>query len=179
MSLIRLDDSERVLECNSGRTPALFCQGKPITLNHAVVADLIVRAETSGGDLRLCLHQGPEENFHDMIIVQHGGGYYRPHRHMDKDETWHMLHGRAGVFVFDKDGAVTDAQILSPDENFLYRVGNAQYHTLVLLTPTVVRRESRPGPFMGPGDSLFAPWAPDGSDAAIASAYLERLKSLL
>jgi cupin fold WbuC family metalloprotein len=179
MSLIRLNDSERVLENRSGRTPALFCQGKPITLDRALIADLIARAEDSGGDLRLCLHQGPEENFHDMIIVQHGGGYYRPHRHLDKGETWHMLHGRMGVFVFDETGAVTDAKILSPDANFLYRVGNAQYHTLVPLTSIVAYHESKPGPFMGPGDSLFAPWAPDGSDAAIVSTYLERLKSLL
>lgn len=176
MSLVRLDDPERVRADRSGRTPAYFCRGKPVTLARDTVEQLIAEARRSGGDLRLCVHEGPQENFHDMIIVQHAGGYYRPHRHGDKGETWHILHGRMAVFVFDEAGAVIDATILSPDANFLYRVGNAQYHTLVPLTDIVAYHESKPGPFQGPGDSLFAPWAPDGSDGPVATEYMERLK---
>lgn len=179
MSLVRLEDPDRIRADRTGRTPAYFCRGKPITLDRTVIEQLIAEARTSGGDLRLCLHEGPQETFHDMIIVQHAGGYYRPHRHHDKGETWHMLHGRMAVFVFDDDGKVVDEVILSPDANFLYRVGVAQYHSLIPLSDVVAYHESKPGPFQGPGDSIFAPWSPDGSDSAAKAAYMSHLMAKL
>lgn len=184
MSLVRLSDKAVVRRDDSGRSPAFFCMTKPLALDGATVAALAAEARTSGRDVRLCLHEGPDARFHDMIIAQHKGGYYRPHRHADKGETWHMLAGEMGVFSFAEDGTVLDARRLSPYSEtgggqFLYRVGDAMFHTLLPLSALVVYHESKPGPFTGPGDSIFAPWAPDGSEPEAASTFLSRLMSLL
>lgn len=161
----------------SGRTPAFFCKTKPLAVDTSTIDELVAYARRTGGDVRLCLHEGPHERFHDMIIAQHSGGYHRPHRHMDKGETWSILAGAMQAFVFDDDGGIIDARRLSAEGQFLYRVGDFQFHTLVPLSDIVVYHESKPGPFTGPGDSQFAQWAPDGSDPAATRDYLARLMS--
>ena len=54
----------------------------------------------TGENVRFSLHGGPEDQFHEMIIFQHGNLYYPPKKHLLKDKSFHMLDGEMGVFVF-------------------------------------------------------------------------------
>ena len=177
MTTVRTDD-DRICRLDlAGRSPAFFCLTTPLAVDGTTLEMLLAYARDSGTDVRLCLHQSPQDHFHSMLIVQHKASYHWPHRHIDKGETWHMVAGELGAFVFDDVGGIIDARRLSPAGQFLYRIGDGQFHTVVPLTDLVVYHESKPGPFRGSDDSIFAPWAPNGGDSA--AAYLAALLAAL
>jgi len=138
-----------------------------------------VAAGLNGKNLRLCLHEGPEALFHDMVILEHPGNYYRPHKHLKKGESFHILEGSMGIFVFDQQGQVIDACVLDPQGSFLYRIDTDMYHAVMPLSDPVIYHESKPGPFTGDGDSVFPAWAPEGRDPGEVEGYTDFLRSML
>ncbi len=76
-----------------------------------------------------------------------------------------------GVFVFDGGGNVVDAGVLEAQGTFLYRIDVDMYHAVMPLSDLVIYHESKLGPFTGEGDSVYPPWAPDGSDADEVKEY--------
>ena len=177
-SLIRLDDSEAVRLDSSGKSLAYFCRRKPVAVTKELVADLVARGAGTGQGIRLCLHEGQDALLHDMIVVQYGGQYFHPHEHLEKSESYHMIEGAMGLFVFDDDGKVVDACRMDTSNITVYSVGAGTYHTNFPLTDVAVYHESRPGPFKG-GDSVLAPWAPDEKDGDAARRFVEELTRLL
>lgn len=179
-SMIVLGDSGRVRLDDRGRSRAYFCLRKPVGAGQELIVELKALARTLGGwNVRVCLHESPEATFHDMIILEHRGRYYRPHKHTAKGETYHMIEGEMAAFAFADDGAVTDACRLSPQGNFVYRVGADMYHAVMPLTDVVIYHESKPGPFTGDTDSIYPPWAPAHGNQDDAGTYTEELLRLL
>jgi len=177
-SLIRLDDGEAVRLDTGGKSPAYFCLRKPVAVTLDLIADLVARGVKIGEGIRLCLHEGPDALLHDMIVVQYAGQYFRPHKHLEKGESYHMIKGEMGVAIFDDEGKVVDICRMDTSDITVYGVGTGMYHTNFPLTEAVVYHESRPGPFTS-GDSVFAPWGPDGDDEAEASRFVAELTRLL
>jgi cupin fold WbuC family metalloprotein len=177
-SLIRLDDDEAVSFNDSGKSPAYFCLRKPVAVTRELVADLVTRGAGSGKGIRLCLHEGLEALLHDMIVVQYTGQYFRPHKHLEKDESYHMIEGEMGVVIFDEGGKVVDACRMDTSNTTVYGVGTGMYHTNFPLVDVVVYHEIRPGPFV-PGDNVFASWGPDGEDEEAAREFVAELTRLL
>ena len=175
LSSIDLSDPSSVQRVE-GRSLAFFCKKKPVRVDGRLVAELKqIAAGLDGKNLRLCLHEGPEALFHDMLILEHKGNYYRPHKHLAKGESFHIIEGSMGIFVFDEPGRVVDACTLEPQGDFLYRIDTDMYHAVMPLSELVIYHESKPGPFTGEGDSLFPSWAPDGSDADELRRYTDSL----
>ena len=177
-SLIRLDDGEAVGLDAGGKSPAYFCLRKPVAVTRELIADLAARGAGTGKGIRLCLHEGPDATLHDMIVVQYAGQYFHPHEHLEKSESYHMIEGAMGLFVFDDDGKVVDACRMDTSNITVYSVGAGMYHTNFPLTDVAVYHESRPGPFV-PGDSVFAPWGPDGEDEKAAREFVAELAEVL
>ena len=178
-SSVFLDDYESVRFDDTGRSAAYFCKRTPIKVDAELISELKMAAERLGSNnLRLCLHDSPGATLHEMINLEFRGNYYRPHKHRGKGESYHLIEGSMGAFVFDEDGRIIDANVLEPNNGFLYRVGEEMYHAVMPLSDLVIYHETRLGPFLN-GDSLFAPWAPDGSDVLEATKYTEELRSLL
>jgi len=179
LSSIHLHDSRSVQRAE-GRSLAFFCKRKPVRVDRELVSELKrVASELNGKNVRLCLHEGPEARFHDMVIVEHPGNYYRPHKHLEKGESFHILEGSMAVFVFDEQGQVVDACVLEEQGNFLYRIDTDMYHAVMPLSDRVVYHESKPGPFTGAGDSVFPAWAPEGCDPDEVRRYTDFLRSTL
>jgi cupin fold WbuC family metalloprotein len=177
-SLIRLDDGEAVGLDTSGKSPAYFCLRKPVAVTRELIADLVAEGAESGKGIRLCLHEDPDALLHDMIVVQYGGQYFRPHKHLEKSESYHMIKGEMGVVIFDDEGKVVDACRMDTSNTTVYGVGTGMYHTNFPLTDVAVYHESRPGPFVS-GDSVFAPWGPDGEDEDATREFVAELTWLL
>ena len=177
---ISLRDSENVVLDTKGRTDAFFARQESLVLDKTVVEQLKTYAKDhGGGNVRFCLHTGPESLFQQMIIMEQQGNYYRPHKHLSKGEAFHMIEGVMGVFLFDDNGEVSNVVRLDPAGNFIFRVGTGIYHAVMPLTSYVVYHECKPGPFLGNQDSIWAHWAPDGCDTVVAEAYSARLKDVL
>jgi len=134
-----------------------------------------VAASRNNTNVRLCLHKDPDAAFHEMINLEHAGKYYKPHKHPSKGESYHIIEGSMAFFVFGQDGEVLDANILDAKNSFMYRVDLDTYHALIPLSDLLIYHESKPGPFIREGDSLFPDWAPNDTDPESSKQYTREL----
>lgn len=125
---------------------------------------------------RLCLHRDKSEAVHEMLIVLAGDVYIRPHRHLNKTESFHLIEGRASVVFFDETGQVERNVRLSRDRGdaFLYRIGAPVYHTQLIWSDFVVFYECTRGPFLAE-ETEYASWAPE-EGASKVGPYMAGLR---
>lgn len=112
---------------------------------------------------RICLHQSPSENIHEMLIALHKGTYIRPHRHEKKVESYLVLEGKADLVFFTETGEVKSVVRMgdpSTKSTFFNRVPNRVFHMFVPRSEYFVFKETTNGPFDITGTE-FAPWAPE------------------
>jgi cupin fold WbuC family metalloprotein len=113
--------------------------------------------------IRLCAHRDIEDRLHEMLIVHLEETYIRPHKHLGKSESFHLIEGLVDVVVFDDAGAITQVIEMgdyASGRHFYYRLADPLYHTLVIRSEFVVFHESTTGPF-NRSDIIFAEWAPE------------------
>lgn len=109
---------------------------------------------------RICLHKNDEEMVQEMIIAFCKDSYIRPHRHIDKSESYHIIEGRIEIIFYNDNGIEIDKVILSDkmDEHpFLFRISNSDWHTVVPKSDFVIIHEVTKGPF-NKNSSEFADW---------------------
>lgn len=107
-------------------------------------------------------HAGNEDNPHRFLNVMARGTYVAPHRHLRprKSETFLLLEGRAGIFLFDDAGKVVQAEVLDGVRRLGADLAPGVWHTLAVLTPFAVIFEVKPGPYQESSDKDFPAWAP-------------------
>ena len=109
---------------------------------------------------RICLHKNDEEMVQEMIIAFCKDSYIRPHRHIDKSESYHIIEGRIEIIFYNDNGIEIDKVVLSDkmDEHpFLFRVSNSAWHTVVPKSDFVIIHEVTKGPF-NKNSSEFPDW---------------------
>jgi len=127
---------------------------------------------------RFCLHQNDQSKVHEMVIAFCQDSYMRPHKHHHKTESFHVIEGELLVVFFDEEGKITRSIHMQPVQQggcFLYRLSNDLWHTVIPLSEYVVIHEVTNGPFIKE-DSMFAPWAPDGSDQQAVQNFIMNIK---
>ena len=127
--------------------------------------------------IRFCAHQDVNDAVHEMLIVHLQGAYVRPHKHLRKTESFHVIEGLGDVVIFDEAGHITDVIRVgeyASGERFYYRMAEARYHTILIRSEVLVFHETANGPFRR-SDAAFAPWAPEEMDAA-AGEFMQRLE---
>jgi cupin fold WbuC family metalloprotein len=125
---------------------------------------------------RLCAHKDEGDLFQEMFIVHTKDTYVRPHKHLSKSESLHVLEGQADVLIYDEAGAVARAFRLgdyASGRRFYYRIPPGIYHSLIIRSGAFVFHEATTGPF-DRSKSAFAPWSPEESDGAAVAAFLKR-----
>ena len=127
--------------------------------------------------IRICAHPDTADRLHEMLIVHMRGAYVRPHKHLQKSESVHIIEGEVDVVFFDDAGAVAEVVRMGDygsGRKFYYRVGGARYHTLLIASEFLVFHEVTNGPFRR-ADTVFAPWGPEEADPAACAAFQERV----
>ncbi|WP_305047064.1 WbuC family cupin fold metalloprotein [Geoalkalibacter sp.] len=123
------------------------------------------------------LHAGYDEPCQRLLNAVEPGSYIRPHRHLDppRPETFVIMRGRLGVFVFREDGHIEHTLILARDgAAHGVDLPAGAWHTVLALETGTVFFETKPGPYLPLDDKDWAPWAP--AEGSVESAgYLERL----
>jgi cupin fold WbuC family metalloprotein len=166
----------------SAQGPGVYVAGEDaVALSREDCAFLIAEAPTTEkGRTRICTHRDAGDALQEMFIALADGSYLRPSVHR-RDESIHVLEGRAAYLFFDEAGEVTEILQLgafgSADRSFYCRIPKGTYHALVVQSDTLLVHEATEGPF-DPGDTAFAVWAPEESDTAGADAYMRRLEAL-
>lgn len=131
--------------------------------------------------MRICTHRDVSDNIHEMIIVHYRDVYVKPHKHLNKIESFHILEGLVDVILFDDDGGVSDIIPMgdyASGKIFYYRISDPIYHTLVIRSEVLVFHEITNGPFKK-SDTQFAPWAPQETDSLGVKKFMEDLSKLV
>ena len=127
--------------------------------------------------VRLCAHKDIDDKVHEMLIVHTKDTYVRPHKHLTKSESFHVIEGSVNVVIFDEVGGIAEVIQMgdySSGRRFYYRLSEACYHTLLISSDFLVFHETANGPFRR-SDTIFASWAPDENDTAAQKQFMERL----
>lgn len=130
--------------------------------------------------IRICAHKDITENIHEMIIVHEKSCYVRPHRHLNKTESFHIIEGKAEIILFNEDGSI-DQSISMGDITsglkFFYRLPPFRYHTILIQSDVLVFHETTNGPFRFE-DTKLAPWSPDEKDTDSVFHYMQMLRNI-
>jgi cupin fold WbuC family metalloprotein len=129
---------------------------------------------------RLCTHPDPSSDLHEMLIVHHREAYVRPHKHLGKPESFHLIEGTAQVVIFDDAGQIRDVLDMAPyghGKLCYYRMPDEVFHTILITSEWLVFHETTAGPF-DPSRTAFPDWAPDGSDESVVQSYMARIAAL-
>ena len=160
----------------SAKSLSFFCTGEVVLVDGAMIDQLVETSEVNGQvNVRICLHASPYDTFHEMLILEHKGHCYGPHKHLNKGESWHFIRGKIAVFTFDDEGRAKDHIIIGADHHLVGRIGIGQWHMVVPLTKFAIYHESKPGPYLGNSDSVFPDWGPDRDDDAAVREYVDKL----
>lgn len=117
---------------------------------------------------RLCLHDSPESVHQQMLIAVHRDSYLRPHYHVGKTETYHVVEGSALIVFFTDDGSpetFVEIGAVSAPTNVSYRVQPLVTHTFLIRSEWVVYWEVTQGPF-DTSKTKFPDWSPAADDIA-------------
>src|SRR2546430_2225313 len=120
-----------------------------VTLTRDDVAELKARASRNARRrIRVCAHRSVDDAVHEMLIVMMRGCYIRPHKHVGKSESFHVVEGAVDVVVFDEEGSVTKVLPLgdyASGGEFYYRSDIALYHTVLIRSADAVLHQTPPG----------------------------------
>ena len=108
--------------------------------------------DAPGATVRINLHPGRDAPVHDMIIAQSAGGAPFVHKHLAREETYHMIEGSMRLQFFDEAGKPADSHLLGAIGTglpLIVRVPKGVWHATQPTTSFAVFHESRPGPFDG------------------------------
>ena len=145
----------------------IYAGGGIVSVDAAAIAQLKQDATGNARQrIRLCTHPTVDDLLHEMLIVHEKNVYVRPHKHLGKSESFHVIEGDVDVVIFDDAGSV--AQMIrmgayGSGRHFYYRLAEPLFHTLLIRSAVLVFHEVTNGPFRREG-TVFAPWAPVDTD---------------
>ena len=128
--------------------------------------------------IRLCAHLNEKDSTQEMFIALAKETYIRPHKHLNKPESLHVLEGSADVVFFDDAGNIIKIISLSDPHSkscFYYRIDEPIYHTFIINTDIFIFHETTQGPFKKT-DSINAPWSPVENDFDKIDKFVANLK---
>ncbi len=128
---------------------------------------------------RICCHPNESDALHEMIIALHNSVYIRPHRHLGKSESFHLIEGHILIVLFDINGLVVKVISLNKgqqDSSVFYRLNSSVFHTVIVVSEMAVFHESTNGPF-NVEETEFPEWAPAPNDLDAVRIYKKVLST--
>jgi cupin fold WbuC family metalloprotein len=159
------------------RSKATFNQDWLIDIGKGEIQDL-KKSIVAPKPVRICMHDSPEAALHEMLIVHQKDAYVRPHKHINKSESFHIIEGEMDVFIFDGEGKITQKVSMgdyNSGKSFCYRLSTSEYHTVLPTTEYVVFHEVTNGPFRRE-DTIFGEWSPGEGEVEAVKSFIISLK---
>ena len=128
---------------------------------------------------RVCSHLNNKDKIHEMFIFHKKGAYVRPHKHINKLESFHLISGRVTIIFFDNNGnpkQVIKMGDYKSGKTFYYKIYKSFFHT-VLIEKDVLFHEVTSGPFKQ-NKTIYAKWSPEEKDSKEVKKYLLKLKKI-
>lgn len=127
---------------------------------------------------RICIHRSPDAPIHEMIIALGRNSYIRPHKHLGKPESFHLIEGRADAIFFDDAGEITDVIELAANGSTFYHTTEGRYHMQIVRSSALVFHEVTSGPFRRE-ETVFADWSPSDESPDEVTKFLAAVESKL
>ncbi len=127
--------------------------------------------------MRLCTHQSIEDKVHEMLILHEKDTYVRPHKHLNKSESFHIIEGIGDIILFNEEGCISEIIRMgdySSAYKFYYRISAPYYHTLLIRSEFLIFHETTNGPFKR-SDTIFPSWAPDEEDGVGQKSFMKQM----
>ena len=160
----------------------LFATDAIVQIDASDIAELKQKAKQNPRRrIRICVHSDIRDSIHEMLIVHEKSCYVRPHKHINKTETFHIIEGVADIILFNEEGHIDQSIPMgsfNSGRKFFYRLPPFRYHTLLIHSDVLVFHEITNGPFM-PEETIWAPWSPEETDLNAVSRYMAKLKNLI
>jgi cupin fold WbuC family metalloprotein len=156
----------------------LYAEDRIVKVDRQDIEFLVARAAKNPRQrIRLCAHKDVNDKLHEMLIVHARDCYVRPHKHLAKTESFHIIDGVVDIVLLDETGRIIEVVPMggySTGRKFFYRLADPYYHTLLIRSDHVVFHEITNGPF-DRGDTMFAPWSPELEDVSGAARFMKEL----
>jgi cupin fold WbuC family metalloprotein len=127
--------------------------------------------------IRLCTHLNQDDLLHEMLIIHEKNIYVRPHKHLGKSESTHIIEGLVDIVLFDNEGGIERVISMgdyASGKTFYYRMEVPIFHTLIIRSKVLVFHETTNGPF-DRSSTLFPPWAPEDGDVNSVATFMSDL----
>ena len=158
---------------------SVFYQNKKndiLEINKKNIAFLRKKKNLINKKSRVCSHLNSSSKIHEMIIFHKKGAYVRPHKHLNRFESFNLIFGEIDIILFNYSGKPIKKIIMgtySTGKTFYYRMQKPFFQTLIIKSDSLFQ-EITSGPF-DPKDTLKAKWSPDESNKKEISKYLIKL----
>lgn len=156
----------------------LYATDAIVRVSRREIAELVARGEANPRKrVRLCTHKDVKDKLHEMLIIHTKDTYVRPHKHLGKCESLHVIQGVVDVVLFDDEGRVGEVVPMGEYGSgrvFYYRLCDSCFHTLRIISDHLVFHEVTNGPF-DRAETIFAPWGPDDGDKPAVSRFMQKL----
>ena len=134
----------------SGKSDAYFLK-KKIKFNQIFFKKFLKFAKRDKKNIRICCHKNINSKLHNMINIMFKiNNEAIPHKHIYKDEVYHILYGEIEVVIFNKK----KEKIILNNKNKLIRIEKNTFHLVRSRTNVSIFHEIRQGPFLK-NDSIF------------------------
>lgn len=127
--------------------------------------------------IRFCMHRDVSDPVHEMFILHSKKTYIRPHKHPNKDLSYHIIEGVADMIVFDEEGQILDIIALGEygsRRNYFYRLNKVSYYVPLIYSDFLLFRETTNGPFKL-SDTIYAPWAAERDNPTAIEEFQREL----
>lgn len=115
---------------------------------------------------RVCAHRKVADKVHEMLISLTRDAYIRPHRHLGKSESFHVIEGLIDVVIFDDMGRIQHVISMTDFLSggvFYYRLADPLFHTVMIRSEVAVFHETTMGPF-DKQNTVYPSWSPHEED---------------
>ncbi len=126
---------------------------------------------------RICIHKSSSDKLHEMLLTLQKGSYVRPHKHINKAESFHIIQGTGFIIIFDDESRIHDVTQLGDYNSgkiFYYRLDAPFYHMVIVTSDELVFHETTTGPF-NKEDTIFPSWSPNEDDIREIKKFLEKM----
>ena len=163
--------------------PEVFITCEDITKVNAQDLEFLKRKASSNERrrVRLCAHKDIQDQVHEMLIVHSRDAYVRPHKHINKSESLHVIEGRAYAVIFDEAGGISEVIQMGESGSgltFYYRIAESVYHMLLITSDFFVFHEAVQGPF-DKSKNIFASWSPEEGNSDAVNVFKRNLEKKL
>jgi len=129
------------------------------------------------GKGRICIHKSTKSKIHEMVVFHKKNAYVRPHKHLNKAESFQVIKGDVTLIIFNNYGKPikkVDMGEYASGKIFYYKMQKSYFHTQIINRDTVFKEVTN-GPFIKK-KTLEAKWSPKDSDQKKVKDYLLFLK---